>query len=219
MKRVNLTKYGFIPAEPKYKVCEGDKYYHYSVGDLDVIKTSSNKLVELYARPKGWIFYFPIIKKLPNGRVCRLNKFYLEGVSSGFAEYIKSCNVKELTEADIVEFYNDCLEFEKEYKTFQEQQLTAFCNGQIEKPDEVFCTLRGLMSGVSTLKNIYQVKENHKKYYDVLEDYLKNGPTDERYFRDDLMSAFVTLKRACPELTEQEGKEILYTWICNYKKI
>jgi len=102
MNRVNLLKYGFIRWEEEDFSDDGNRFYCYKVGDrVRVSKCTWNGLVFLSGCIDSTILDWSVYSALPHYQgLKRLN-----GVS-----------IAGLTENDLIQLYNDCLEFEKEFK-------------------------------------------------------------------------------------------------------
>lgn len=103
MKKINLTKYGFVRAEDLDFNDDGSKFtcYRFVEGsDSHVSKTTSNGEVFLSAHVDGNLPY-EVYSKLPNYNAAN---WKYNGVS-----------VEALTEDDLRDFYNACVGYEKEY--------------------------------------------------------------------------------------------------------
>ena len=64
---------------------------------------------------------------------------------------------------------------------------------------------------MSESKN-YPIKEEWVEYYKVLEGIRRTGATN-------MWGASPYLKAFCPELSEQEARDILLSWIENYTEL
>ena len=58
----------------------------------------------------------------------------------------------------------------------------------------------------------YPIREDWDEYYKVLEGIRRTGTCN-------MWIADIYLKEFCPELTEEEAKDILLNWINNYDKL
>lgn len=56
------------------------------------------------------------------------------------------------------------------------------------------------------------IKEEWKDYYQMLENIRQSGITN-------MFGAAPYLKEFCPELSQEEAKEILCNWMCNYDEL
>ena len=56
------------------------------------------------------------------------------------------------------------------------------------------------------------INKDWKEYYDVLEGIRRTGVCN-------MFSSSVYLKEFCPELSEQEAKKILCSWMTNYEEL
>jgi hypothetical protein len=104
MKRINLTKYGFMRAEELDFIDDGSKFtcYRFLVGsDSHVSKTTYNGKVFLSAHVDGNLPY-EVYSKLPNYSAAN---WKYNGVS-----------IEDLTDEDLINFFNACVNHEKEYR-------------------------------------------------------------------------------------------------------
>ena len=104
MKRVNLTKYGFTRAADFDFDDDGSKFtcYRFVAGsDSHVSKTTYNGEVFLSAHVAGNLPY-EVYSKLPNYNAAN---WKYNGVS-----------IEDLTDEDLVDFFNACVNHEKEYR-------------------------------------------------------------------------------------------------------
>lgn len=58
----------------------------------------------------------------------------------------------------------------------------------------------------------YPIREEWKKYYQVLEAIRRTGAVN-------MWGAAPYLKECCPELSEKDSENILVNWISNYDKL
>lgn len=61
-------------------------------------------------------------------------------------------------------------------------------------------------------KDKYPIKEEWVEYYKVLEGIRRTGVCN-------MWGASIYLKEFCPELSEEDSKEILCNWITNYNAL
>ena len=104
MKRINLTKYGFMRAKEFDFNDDGSKFtcYRFLVGsDSHVSKTIYNGEVFLSANVNGDLPYV-VYSKLPNYNAAN---WTYNGVS-----------IEDLTDEDLISFFNACVSYEKEYR-------------------------------------------------------------------------------------------------------
>jgi hypothetical protein len=104
MKRINLTKYGFMRAEDLDFNDDGSKFtcYRFMLGsDSHVSKTTYNGEVFLSAHVDGDLPY-EVYSKLPNYNAAN---WTYNGVS-----------IEDLTDEDLINFFNACVNHEKEYR-------------------------------------------------------------------------------------------------------
>lgn len=101
MNKINLTKFGFVRWEEEDFSDDGNRFYCYRAGRrVRVSKCTWNGQVYLSGHIDSSIIDYHVYSTLPhyNG-LDRLN-----GVS-----------IASLTENDLIQLYNDCIEFEKEF--------------------------------------------------------------------------------------------------------
>ncbi len=104
MKRINLTKYGFMRAEELDFTDDGSKFYcfRFLVGsDSHISKTTYNGEVFLSAHVDGNLPY-EVYSKLPNYNAAN---WKYNGTS-----------IEDLTDDDLRDFYNACVAYENEYR-------------------------------------------------------------------------------------------------------
>lgn len=100
MKKINLTKYGFIRTPEKDFTDDGNRFTCYSVGKVRVSKLVSNGDVYIDARINDCELHYYEYKDLPHCKdLSALNGVPLESIS----------------DEDLIKLYNDCIEYEKEY--------------------------------------------------------------------------------------------------------
>ena len=106
MKRINMTKYGFVRWPEKDFTDDGSSFICYRAGKaVRVSKHVSDGLVYLSADPSscaGGTLPYEIYSKFPH-------------YSSSAWKY-NGFSIEHLTEQDLIDFYNDCVEYEKEYE-------------------------------------------------------------------------------------------------------
>ena len=102
MQKINLTKYGFVRTPQNDFSDDGTRFTTYSVGRVRVSKATWNGEVFLAGRiDDGRVLSYDEYSKLPHyAAMDRLN-----GVS-----------ISGLTENDLIQLYNDCIEYAAEYK-------------------------------------------------------------------------------------------------------
>ena len=61
-------------------------------------------------------------------------------------------------------------------------------------------------------ENKYPIRDDWEEYYKVLEGIRRTGVCN-------MWGANVYLKEFCPELSEEESKEVLCNWITNYSTL
>lgn len=101
MKRIELTKFGFIRDKSEDFSDDGNRFTCYRVGDMRVSKLVSDGDAFIDADKHGGILFYEEYSALPHYKdLGRLN-----GVS-----------VDYITEEDLQKLYDDCVAYEKEYK-------------------------------------------------------------------------------------------------------
>jgi hypothetical protein len=101
MQKVNLTKYGFVRTPNEDFSDDGNRFYVYHAGRVRVSKCTWSGQIFLAGRiDDGRVLGYDEYSKLPHYKgLDRLN-----GVS-----------ISSITENDLIQLYNDCIEYEKEY--------------------------------------------------------------------------------------------------------
>ena len=99
MKKINLTKYGFIRTPEEDFSDDGNRFTCYKVGKVRVSKLVDRGDVYIDADMDDCRLHYEEYSTLPH---CKsLNA--LNGISLG-----------NITEEDLIKLYNDCIEYEKE---------------------------------------------------------------------------------------------------------
>lgn len=100
MKKINLTKYGFIRTPEDDFSDDGNRFTCYRVGKVRVSKLVSQGDAYIDARINGCELHYDEYKNLPHFKaLSALNGVPLESIS----------------DEDLIKLYNDCIEYEKEY--------------------------------------------------------------------------------------------------------
>lgn len=100
MKRIELTKYGFIRSKEDDFSDDGNRFTCYRVGKVRVSKLVSEGEAYISARIDDYLLPYETYSKLPHYR----DLDALNGVSAS-----------DITEEDIQKLYEDCISYEKEY--------------------------------------------------------------------------------------------------------
>lgn len=100
MKRINLTKYGFVRTPEEDFSDDGTRFSVYRLGDVRVSKAVSGGKVFIAGRIEGGKLPYDVYSKLPHYR--DLDK--LNGVSASF-----------VSDDDLASFADACAEYSKEY--------------------------------------------------------------------------------------------------------
>ena len=109
MTRINLTKYGFIRCPKEDYTDDHCRFQVYQVGRVRVTKHVSNNEVYINCSVDGFLYYKEY-SMLPHfSELDRLN-----GVG-----------VESVTEQDLIQLYNDCVEYEKEYYALENTIRTS----------------------------------------------------------------------------------------------
>lgn len=101
MQKVNLTKYGFVRNESEDFSDDGSRFYVYRVGRVRVSKCTWN----------GQIF---LAGRIDDGRTLNYDE-YSQLPHYHSLDRLNGVSIASLTENDLIQLYNDCVEYEKEY--------------------------------------------------------------------------------------------------------
>lgn len=100
MKRIELTKFGFIRCKEDDFSDDGNRFTCYRVGKVRVSKLVSEGEAYIHASIDDYLLPYETYSQLPHYRYLS----DLNGVS-----------VSNVTEADLQKLYEDCISYEKEY--------------------------------------------------------------------------------------------------------
>jgi hypothetical protein len=100
MKRIELTKYGFIRCKEDDFSDDGNRFTCYRVGKVRVSKLVSDGEAYIHASIDDYLLPYETYSQLPHYRYLS----DLNGVS-----------VSSITEEDLQKLYEDCISYEKEY--------------------------------------------------------------------------------------------------------
>ncbi len=100
MKRIELTKYGFIRSKEDDFSDDGNRFTCYRVGKVRVSKLVSDGQAYIHASIDDYLLPYETYGQLPHYRYLS----DLNGVS-----------VSSITEEDLQKLYEDCISYEKEY--------------------------------------------------------------------------------------------------------
>jgi hypothetical protein len=100
MKRIELTKYGFIRSKEDDFSDDGNRFTCYKVGKVRVSKLVSEGEAYISARIDDYLLPYETYSQLPHYR----DLDALNGVSAS-----------DITEEDLQKLYEDCISYEKEY--------------------------------------------------------------------------------------------------------
>lgn len=102
MKNINLTKFGFVRSKEDDFTDDGSRFTCYKVGDVRVSKTTYNDEIFIHGRYEGSrLLNYEEYSILPHYKAMNA----LNGVKKD-----------TITDQDLVNFYNSCLAYDKEYK-------------------------------------------------------------------------------------------------------
>lgn len=151
MKKINLTKYGFIRSQEDDFTDDGGRFTCFKVGDVKVTKLVSDGIVYISARIIDDKLPYEIYFNLPHYRA--LDK--LNGVS-----------LSSLTEEDLIELFNACINFQQEYKDAVNQVKYPTLKELQDKCEELTNELQKQLDKAEQLikDNILKVFDNSNKY-------------------------------------------------------
>lgn len=165
MKKINLTKYGFIRSPENDFTDDSNKFSCYKVGDVEVSKLVHDGTAYIFARIESYKLPYEVYSKLPHYKA--LEK--LNGVS-----------VSSLRDEDLIELFNACLSYQQEYQDAVNQTKYPTLQELQTKCDELTADLQNQLDKAGQL-----IKDNILKVFDE-----GNG-----YKVKELMSYYMSLKR------------------------
>ena len=164
MKKINLTKYGFIRSTEDDFTDDSNKFSCYKVGDIEVSKLVRDGIAYISARIESNKLPYEVYSKLPHYK--SLNK--LNGVS-----------VSSLRDEDLIELFNACINYQQEYKDTVNQTKYPTLQELQTKCDELTADLQNQLDKAGQL-----IKDNILKVFD----------SDNYYKLKELMSYYMSLK-------------------------
>lgn len=176
MKKINLTKYGFIRIPENDFKDDGNAFVTFKVGDVEVSKLVKNGTAYISARIDNYKLPYEVYSKLPHYK--SLNK--LNGIS-----------VNSLRDEDLIELFNACINYQQEYQdavnqtkypTLQElqdkcEELTNDLQNQLDKAGQL---IKDNILKVFDEGNYYKLKEL-MSYYMSLKSNVKNSYNRNTY--------------------------------------
>ena len=160
MKRINLTKYGFVRWPEEDFSDDGNRFQCYRAGK----KVRASKLVsegQAYLSCSSdvgnYTLPYEVYSKLPHYSAAQ---WKYNGVS-----------VEDLTEQDLIDWYNACVEFEKEYEeaeanivyptleeiTVQCERITAKAEAEYKQASQL--VVNAVLDGTIVNLSDYEIKE------------------------------------------------------------
>ena len=164
MKNINLTKYGFRRCTNQDFSDDGNKFTCFMVGErITVNKLVDHDAVYISARLDGGDLFYEEYSILPHFK----DLYVLNGTSK-----------EKLTEQDLINFYNNCLAFEQEYKEAESkivyptlEEMEAQCQKIVDLRQSELDTIVSLLKEVS-VKFILNASDTRiklfKKHYESL---------------------------------------------------
>ena len=174
MKRINLTKYGFVRWPERDFSDDGSRFSCFRAGKkVEVSKLVSDGQVYLSAHTDLGNNTLPheVYSKLPNYNNATWN---YNGVS-----------IDSLTDADLEAFYEACVNFEKEYEEAEAkieypsiEEITAQCERITAKAEAEYkqasqLVVEAVLDGTITKLSDYEIKEL-KNYLKTLKNAVNN---------------------------------------------
>lgn len=194
MKRINLAKYGFVRWSEEDFSDDGNRFQCYRAGkNVRVSKLVSDGQVYLSASSNcgNNTLPFEVYSKLP---------FY----NTALWKY-NGVSIESLTEADLEDFYNACVGYEKEYEAVEAniqyptiEEITAQCDRITKKAEAEYkkasqLVVDAVLDGSIVNLSDYEIKEL-KNYLASLKNAVNNyEPTTypQRVFRKSASFDFV----------------------------
>ena len=164
MKKINLTKYGFIRTPEEDFKDDGNAFITFKVGAVEVSKLVKNGMVYISARINSYKLPYKVYSKLPHYK--SLDK--LNGVS-----------VSNLRDEDLIELFDACINYQQEYKDAVNQTKYPTLQELQDKCDELTVDLQNQLDKAGQL-----IKDNILKVFD----------SDNYYKLKELMSCYMSLK-------------------------
>ena len=164
MKKINLTKYGFIRSPKDDFNDDGNKFICFRVGAVEVSKLVKNGRAYISASINSYKLPYKVYSKLPHYKA--LGK--LNGVS-----------VSSLRDEDLIELFDACINYQQEYKDAVNQTKYPTLQELQDKCDELTADLQNQLDKAGQL-----IKDNILKVFD----------SDNYYKLKELMSCYMSLK-------------------------
>ena len=164
MKKINLTKYGFIRSPKDDFTDDGDKFICFRVGAVEVSKLVKNGMAYISAGINSYKLPYKVYSTLPHYKA--LGK--LNGVS-----------VSSLKDEDLIELFDACINYQQEYKDAVNQTKYPTLQELQDKCDELTADLQNQLDKAGQL-----IKDNILKVFD----------SDNYYKLKELMSCYMSLK-------------------------
>lgn len=187
MKTINLTKYGFVRSPEDDFSDDGSRFTCYRVGNVRVSKSSYQDEIFIAGRYEGNPYLqYEEYSKLPHYKAMdRLN-----GV-----------NKESVTEEDLIQFYQDCVAYDREYKQALSEvdyptvdEIIKARRARINIRQAELSDLRSKMSDMDNFDKIFKMSDydfkKFKDYYNRVVDNANPKGTDEEYAKSILGSTF-----------------------------
>lgn len=164
MKKINLTKYGFIRSPKDDYTDDGNSFVGFRVGAVEVSKLVKNGRAYISASINSYKLPYKVYSTLPHYKA--LGK--LNGVS-----------VSSLRDEDLIELFDACINYQQEYKDAVNQTKYPTLQELQDKCDELTADLQTQLDKAGQL-----IKDNILKVFD----------SDNYYKLKELMSCYMSLK-------------------------
>ena len=160
MKRINLTKYGFVRWPEEDFSDDGNRFQGYKAG-------KAVRVSKLVSAGQVYLSIGSTVGKgtLPHEVYCNLPSY-----NSACWNY-NGVSIDSLTEQDLIDFYNACVSYEKEYEEAESsikyptlEEITAQCEKITAKAEAEYkqasqLVVNAVLDGTITKLSDYEIKE------------------------------------------------------------
>jgi hypothetical protein len=204
MKKIVMTKYGFERWPEEDFSDDGTRFQIYKAGKrVRVSKAVSNGMAYIAARIDGIMLPFEVYGALPHYKAL---------------DNLNGVPVSMITEEELVELYEDCLAYEKEYDAAEasiqmptlseiEEQCKLVTTNKYEAVTEVVSLIKNNITVLLEKLSDYQWK-NLKHYYNMLVKDLNNY--DARIYPKQILGTAQSIYFCKPTASALQAKESFY---------
>lgn len=204
MKKIVLTKYGFERCPEEDFSDDGIRFQIYKAGKrVRVSKVVSNGMAYIAARIDGIMLPFEVYGALPHYKAL---------------DNLNGVPISIITEEELLELYEDCLAYEKEYEAAEasiqmptlseiEEQCKLVTANKHEAVTEVVSLIKNNITVLLEKLSDYQWK-NLKYYYNMLVKDLNNY--DARIYPKQILGTAQSIYFCQPTASALQVKESFY---------